>query len=165
MRPIGGVIHNLSATWLLEDIMYNSVDLGYYDWESNHDPDTEEWDVDTQGDVLIGFIECDKKDAWFGVEGERASYYWKPDKSAEYSAIVGEVNSQIAWSQWNISARLCSPCYPNQADLDSVDPDNGMLAFSLPPDLFDKEEDDYPVDQIQAIAPEDLVTYANELGI
>jgi rubredoxin len=49
---------------------------------------------------------------------------------------VSEIYSRVFSSQWVISCNLCSPFYPGQGD---VDFDGEYLAYSFPPDTFEKE--------------------------
>ena len=65
-----------------------------------------------------------------------------PDMEGEYSAIVTSATFnciQVVWSKkTSKNKRFCSPCFPNQADLDS---ENGNLeAYCLPDYLVRKNE-------------------------
>lgn len=42
---------------------------------------------------------------------------------------------QVVWSKFTMMSHYCSPCYPNQSDLDT-DGDS-MLGYCLPPDEWD----------------------------
>ena len=85
---------------------------------------------------LIGFEKTfDKEKAWFWFNVLK--YGYTPDETAEYSAIVGEIYTQVIQSRWLLQSALCSPCYPGQGNADSV---GKFLAYSLPPDMFEKED-------------------------
>ena len=136
---VTGVVSNHSPEWLTDDVI-NGVDLDYeahccdcVGQDGYHD---DCWLDDSQDTVLIGFAECqpDDPDAWFSHIGACGSLAYKLDPAASYSAIVGEVYTQVVASKWAQSCRLCSPCYPNQGDLDSVD--GNIVAYTLPPDVW-----------------------------
>ena len=150
--PIGGVIHNCTAMWLWDNITLEGVDL---DFETHccdcpnacHDNC---WCPTGQETIIIGFVECEPndKDAWFSYTGEMSSFGYKLDPDAEYSAISHEINTQVVRSKWVKSCPRCSPCYPGQGDLDN----KGVHeTYCLPPDLFDEELDDFPVNEIRAL--------------
>ena len=73
------------------------------------------------GTVLIGGW---KKDSDGKLEANRES---------EYSAIVGETETQVVWSRHTTRASLCSPCFPGQADLNTP---GDVLAYCLPPEMM-----------------------------
>lgn len=177
---VTGVININSAMYAIEDIYNgNSVDLDYeyhvlHCEECSNGEDCKELDWlesggDYLGDYLIGFVECDNDDPdWFyQIEGMYGTKKWKVDTEAEYSAIGREMVLQVVHSQYVAVCKYCSPCYPNQGDLDNiVDEHNPLLtsaylaqvfcqtkghstlAYSLPPDMFDPEYDNYPTDKI-----------------
>ena len=82
---------------------------------------------------LIGFKKTRiKNKAWYWFDDLK--YGYEPDETAEYSAIVGEIYTQVVKSKWLIKCALCSPSYPGQGDADS---EGEFLAYSLPPELFE----------------------------
>jgi len=91
--------------------------------------------IDCQDNLtsLIGFERTIvKEEAWYWLDVLK--YGYKLDEGAEYSAIVGEIYTQVIKSKWLIRCQLCSPCYPGQGNADSV---GEFLAYSLPPDMFE----------------------------
>ena len=136
--PIGGVISNHDIGDWLSDACYSSdaIDLGWEDamedYRAEHggaDPDCEAMDDMASGDIsgphLVGDWTRDDN-------GE-----WSPDRSGShgFSAIVGEVNTQVLWSKSTARAHHCSPCYPGQADIGTP---GRLLAYTLPSDCFDR---------------------------
>ena len=89
---------------------------------------------------LIGFIPTDKEsESWYWFRNLHYGYI--PDPEAEFSAIVGEIYTQVIASKYILRGNLCSPCYPGQVDADS----NGeILAFSFPKDSFEKDNLIFP---------------------
>ena len=87
----------------------------------------ENWE--SQGDtILIGDWEKDKDGLWDATkDGEKG-----------FSAIVGEIYTQVVWSKWTKRVALCSPCYPGQGDLDTP---GDWLAFDLPPDMYGENQE------------------------
>lgn len=161
------MIANNSATWFAEEWHTGSdnIDLGYQvGWDALLDLGVPQEELDQYmdnwegGDLLIGFVECDRGDleAWF----DTGRHAYKPDLEAEYSAIVGQLYTQVVRSEWVLPCRWCSPCFPSQGDLDSPVSVNDLndigfgqgpfsylqqapaLAYCLPPGLFDPEYDD-----------------------
>jgi len=66
----------------------------------------------------------------------------KPDPDTEWSAIVNNDYGtiQIVKSKHGMRCHRCSPCYPDQGNLDS--PDNeGWLCYAPPPDIFPEDSD------------------------
>ena len=138
--PCVGVLGNNDPEWLHEDI-HNGVDLA---WEEHILTCTEEdhdmcgMDFDT-GTVLIGFIETDDEcKTWFGIGGDACNEHmvvYAPDPKAEYSAIAGEIYTQVVHSKYVQNCVLCSPCYPGQGDL-QMDGRGDFIAYTLPPDVW-----------------------------
>jgi len=123
---VGGVVNNNSAEWLHEDT-WDATDLNWLEFIANNTPDdvAEAADMwETQGPMLIGFIECDEGDieAWYEIKSINEgvpTICLKIDPDAEYSAIVHESTTQVVRSKWAQFVRGCTPCYPYQGDLDS----------------------------------------------
>jgi len=124
--PITGVIQNNSIEFLNDEIFSSkSIDL---DWEeflkSNPtDEEKEAYESDSPT-VLIG--------DWIKRNGK-----YQPKKSGEFSAIVGEIYTQVVYSKNFKRCGLCSPCYPGQGDLDST---GEFLTYTLPEDLIGFKE-------------------------
>jgi hypothetical protein len=145
---IGGVIHNSTASWLIEEADDGiSVEFEVHKAECPEEDHVDCWESQPNETLLINFIECspDDKEAWFGHKGEFGEFGYKPDPNAEYSAIMGEIYTQVVRSKYVINCALCSPCYPGQGDLDNTYGD-GYETYSLPPSMFG--EDGYPVEKI-----------------
>jgi len=145
MIPVTGVIHNNSAAWLQEDIQFNAIDLDF----ENHcascpnDDHSDCWETDGSETLLIGFETCESKlEAWFEVGGT----FYAVNEQAVYSAIVGETYTQVVKSRWAAECTRCSPCYPNQGDLDT--PGTDYLAYCLPSSMFD-EFDEFDISRIR----------------
>ena len=71
----------------------------------------------------------------FGAWKKNDEGQYEPDPEGEYSAIYNpdENTIQVVRSKYRIACNLCSPCYPNQGDVDSP---GDLLAFMLPPDMM-----------------------------
>ena len=67
-------------------------------------------------------------------QDENGKYF--PDESGEFSAIENESSVQVVWSKFTTHAKLCSPCYPGQADIPS---DGPWLAYTLPEYLTSRD--------------------------
>ena len=126
----GGVINNRSASFLIEEINDSGIDIDFQ--EHLKECKSEYHDECYQNDsptVIIGFV----------LNPQTGKY--DPDPDAEYSAIVGEVYTQVMASKYKTQCNVCSPCYPGQNNLD----DPGCFdTFSLPPDMYDPEQDTVP---------------------
>jgi hypothetical protein len=107
----------------------------------------------TNETILLGFKECspDDPECWFREDGEFASFSYKPDEEAEFSAIVGEINTQVVRSKWVAKSKMCSPCYPGQGDLDSPAYYHhwGYWSYCLPIDLFEEEIYEFDTSRIK----------------
>ena len=122
--PVPGVFTNGDVDFLfdldMDDALYSehAAKCG----NENHDDcapqDTHEW--------LGGFT----------LVKEGGKLQWDRDIEKNIAFDVSEVYSRVFASQWVISCNLCSPCYPGQGD---VDFDGEHLAYSFPPDTFEKE--------------------------
>lgn len=138
---IGGVTGNNTAEWLYNDIFdgdllelcIHAVDCH----TCNIDPTECGYNQNymaSDGTVLIGFKATDDKDkAWFWHESVQGIVGFMPDDSREYSAIVGELYTQVIHSRWFQMAEMCSPCYPGQGNLDAP---GGFATYALPPDRY-----------------------------
>jgi hypothetical protein len=123
--PITGVETNNRIEFLADEIYSsNSINLTFETWVKEECPSIEEqedyeWSNDQT--FLIGSWKKDSDGLYI------------PDQTGEYSAIVGEIYTQVVWSRTTKKCALCSPCYPGQADLDST---GEFLAYCLPDDLM-----------------------------
>lgn len=144
-----GVIHNSSAMWFTEYAIENGIDVDYLaHCELCHlgEFDCHDDCYESAGDetILVGFHEVEtREDAWYHVN----SRYYAPDEQAEFSAISSVPYTQIVKSRFVVECARCSPCYPNQGDLDTEGDD--YLAYCLPPDIFDTEVDGFDVSRIK----------------
>jgi len=131
--PTTGVVTNNHVEWLSEEID-KRINLAYEEWLDNQhrlewgDADEgEEEDIETEFEsnpsdtILIG--------DWIRDDDN----LYKPDKTREYAAIVGEICTQVVWSKTTKRCALCSPCYPGQGDLDTP---GDWLAYDLPADMY-----------------------------
>lgn len=152
--PVTGVVSCNSVEWLYEEVDYgDSIDLSYEEaWQEYRQEQINQWELD-HGE---SFSEVDNPD-WLEEDWRETfnNFYdgsdtfligsWRQDdngqydvdKSGEYSAIVRYDSNvvQVVRSRTTSRGRLCSPCYPGQVDLDSLDED-GYLAYDLPSDLY-----------------------------
>ncbi|OPY55804.1 MAG: hypothetical protein A4E55_02392 [Pelotomaculum sp. PtaU1.Bin035] len=62
---------------------------------------------------------------------------YTPEHGGEYSAIFNpdQHTVQVVASRYATRCARCSPCYPNQGD---VDKDGNIWAYCLPPELMDE---------------------------
>ena len=151
MEIVVGVICNHSAEWFLDEL-FNGIDLDYetHCAECLNEYHDSCWETVGNETLLIGFVKCKPNDSevWFTqYNGSVGSFAFKPDETAEYSAIVRETYAQIVHSQWMAQCHKCSPCYPGQGDLDT--PGN-LWAFCLPPSMFG-DSDMFDVSRIKEI--------------
>jgi len=125
--PITGVLSNNSAIQFISDEIFysDSIDLDYENWVNSPDYDPEEedyYEINPQTTWLIG--------QW--LKDSEGLYY--PDPEGEYAAIVGEIYTQVVFSNNLKRCALCSPCYPGQGDLDS---EGEFLTYDLPERAYD----------------------------
>ena len=111
------------------DDLYDGIDL---DYESHLEEcesylETGECDCDLKtGTTLIG--------GWIkGIDG-----LYGPDVLSEYSAIYNpnENTIQVVHSKFLIRCAYCSPCYPNQVDVDST---GEQIGYMLPIEIMTEE--------------------------
>ena len=85
-------------------------------------------------------VECDDHTKLIGdwLKDEEGKYY--PDENGEYAAIVTSSTFncvQVVWSKYITEVRaMCSPCFPNQADLDSGK--GNIRCYDLPDCLIEQ---------------------------
>ena len=110
------------------DDLYNGIDLGYEEHikECESYLETGECDCDLEtGTTLIG--------GWILKGG-----LYEPDTDSEYSAIYNpdENTIQVLHSKYMIRCAYCSPCYPNQVDVDST---GEQIGYMLPIEIMTEE--------------------------
>jgi hypothetical protein len=78
------------------------------------------------------------------LKDEEGKYY--PDPSGEYAAIYDSNDNiiQVVHSKYCMFVSLCSPCYPDQGNLDDFPGEknsmgNPVWAYCLPADLMNEE--------------------------
>ena len=143
---ITGVVSNNTPEWLNEEIC-NGINLQYEDYIASaegtegqdhesytDDQDHESYEADPELEHDFMEYESQPSDtiligAW--IKGPDGKY--EPDPEGEYSAICGEVYTQIVQSKFTKRTALCSPCYPGQGDLDTP---GDWLAYDLPADIY-----------------------------
>jgi len=110
----------------LDDFMADSVDLDLEEYLDKH-PNEEINSWEGSSLYLYGFR-----------KGSGGKY--EPDEKSEFSAIIRTESNvmQIVRSSHACWCRQCSPCYPNQGDLDT--PGHDYLAYAPTPDCFDDDE-------------------------
>jgi len=120
--PITGVISQNSVPLIWDD-MNDFVNLDYEEFlKTSPTDDEKDMYCDDDATYLTGY-KLDESTGLYDI-----------DETAEYSAIISCPVIQITHSKHTARANKCSPCYPNQADLDTP---GDLLAYCLPVELFD----------------------------
>lgn len=132
-----GVGNANNPEWIWEECD-KGIDLDWLEYKRQNPGDKYgDYYESCESDVLMG----DWKKNRYG------EYY--PDVNGEYSALYrGSGNTyQVVFSRfYRANLRFCSPCYPDQYDIDSTY--GSGYSFDLPPDVYG---DDYPeLDQIRS---------------
>ena len=95
------------------------------DAEEHADKEMENWESDCM--ILVGDWKRTNPDA------ELLEYpTYEPDETGDWAGIYRRDSGnilQVVWSKWALQGAWCSPCYPNQVDLDS---DGGIWGYCLP---------------------------------
>lgn len=131
-----GVVQANNLEWIWDDVT-NGDDIGWLEYASEYPDDSPELEYyEGQGDTLIGFKKCNRnnKEAWFAHKGKYSSFAFRPDPDAEYSAIYRSDSNvlQVVRSNWIRLSPFCSPCYPDQGNLDSPpDAAGGGMSYTL----------------------------------
>lgn len=140
-QPVTGVISwwNL-AEFVLDELIDSGIDVL---WES-YKKECESELVGEELDHALEFAEFDSTDVLVGFMYDEKTDQYDIDPDAEFSAIVSNGNGcptvQVVKSKHTTRVKAyCSPCYPNQADLDSGKGD--ILTYTLPPDMIDTSND------------------------
>ena len=100
------------------------IDAGMDAEEAEEQADTDAEDLDTSGGVQL-----------YGSWKVDSSGQYSPDQEGEFAAVYYSNDNyfQVIYSKHIAHCRLCSPCFPNQGDLDTA----GQYAtYTLPPDIF-----------------------------
>ena len=100
----------------------------------------------TEDEIPEDFWECLEIDEptyligdWASEDGEYIEYIGDCGYSAVVQTLGGTYNVHVTYSETIAHVRaMCSPCCPNQADLDSGEGD--ILAYTLPADLIGVKE-------------------------
>jgi len=123
--PTTGVLNSSDPYYLYEDATRSGIDINFEEHckECKNEYHDDCW-MDDEPTYLIGF----KKD-------EKGDYVL--DEKAEYSAIVGQQETQVLRSRYVSRVTLCSPCFPGQGDLDTP---GEFLAFTLPEEVWGEKE-------------------------
>lgn len=123
-----GVVTNSNYPEWVSDLLYYSrgtIDLDYESWkEDNSKSDTEEYQGEG-GNYLIGFV-------------KRKGTY-KPKKGEKLVCVVGDTYTQILKSDYITLCRKCSPCYPDQGDVETEGDD--YFAYTPPPEAIEDDEE------------------------
>lgn len=115
--PTTGVFTNNKAPEGFYDDVFLGIDLECESCEFKATDDSCDGCDTSQHTILAG--------EW--IKDELGKYI--PDPGGEYSAIVGEIYTQVVRSKKTKRCALCSPCYPGQGDLESK---GNFLAYCLP---------------------------------
>lgn len=121
-----GVIDNNSIYWLSE-FLSDAINLNYEEWQRKHpeaDPD-EDYCENGSETYIKGFKE---------IENPVDDKIYEPDPEADFSAIIHESTTQVVISKYAKQCEYCSPCYPNQGNLDTSPEYGNTLAYALPPE-------------------------------
>lgn len=128
--PITGVVNNTSPEFLVEECIYDSVDLTCLDCrETNAD------DIDFDADDICDGCDSSGHSLLIGDWKQNDKGLYEPDRDGPngYSAISREVYAQVVWSKHTARCALCSPCYPGQASLGTP---GEWLTYDLPPNIW-----------------------------
>ena len=129
--PTTNVISNNQIVQFISDeIITNGIDLAYE--EHLNSPDHLEYGGECE---CYDYWESWGNDYLIGDWIKDSEGLYIPDPNGEYSAIVGEIYTQVVLSKYiKTGLNLCSPCYPGQCDNDSS---GEFKAYDLPPEAYD----------------------------
>ena len=119
-------ICSTNAPEYLHDDIDNAINVDRILYRKKHPAD---WYLVDYPDVgndtyLIGFVKDDNDE-------------YEPDKTAEYSAIVERLYTQIIISKFVSKCALCSPRYSGAGDLDTA---GDIITYTLPPEVWGDAE-------------------------
>lgn len=131
-KPVTGVTNGNHVPDWFNDEFYNAIDLNFIEFERELleqleqgliDDDTFQYERDCYEPYCTTYLLGD----W--LIDDDGKYY--PDPDGEYSAIYDNNDNiiQVVLSKTTKRCNHCSPCYPNQVDLDS---DGEFLGYCLP---------------------------------
>ena len=129
--PTTGVYSNNQIEFLMDEL-YDGINLTFEEWFEDHIITCENCQNDEYCDELE-FYESYNDTYLIGSWIKNKYNLYEPDKSGEYSAIVGEIYTQVIWSKYFGRGALCSPCYPGQVDVDTP---GDFIYYALPPDII-----------------------------
>jgi hypothetical protein len=126
-------LNSLSSEWI-SDILVGCddnkiIDLNIEEFLNEHQYlDVEEW-PDIESDIIL----INYKNI-----GKDGKILYDIDRSKRFCAIISLFDNvaQITYSQCTKTCRLCSPCYPNQGNLDEKD-EMGFLCYDLPEEYYE----------------------------
>ena len=128
---VTGVINNQNIEYLYEEA-FDGVDISFEEFLLDND-----LDIDNEEDFeQIDDYEGDCSTYFIGYK-KLVNGVYDIDPDAEYSAIVGEIYTQVTNSKYISYAAACSPCFPFQNDLSTS---GDYATFTLPPDVFGDEK-------------------------
>lgn len=147
--PITGVINLNNTNMAFSEELYDCINATWEDAfeehrktcknincrKGDHEDFKDTWDEDGSDTRLVGQWQIDENGCWAPnktvAEGQT--------EDLPYAAIVRETVAQVVWSATTVRVRaMCSPCYPGQADLDSGEDVEGILAYTLPKELTEE---------------------------
>lgn len=136
-KPTTGVIQNNAIEWLHDETM-EGIDITWETWlaefedEHGREPNDEERDDANDG--------CSCSEYLIGDWNKCSDGTYAPSKHGPkgFSAMVGEIYTQVIWSKTTERCALCSPCFPGQADIGTP---GDYDAYTLPADLMGDQTD------------------------
>lgn len=133
--PITGVVQTNTVAYLIEEMFNHGIDIDFEKHlkECKNEEHDDCW-MNENDTYIIGFV--------LNPHTEK----YDIDSSVEFSAIMGEIYTQVVHSKYASRCALCSPCFPGQGDIDSS---GDFLTYALPPKLYDEEIDEHlPIFQL-----------------
>ena len=132
-KMLTGVINaNCLDQEVLDGLMDTAIDVHYEEWLIEQNPSEEAKDnyCDDAPYYLIGFEMQSTLSSWKYVEDEKEKF--RAILSYSSGAVL-----QVVYSEWSLDCYICSPCYPNQGDLNTK---GGLKCYAPYPDLFIEED-------------------------
>ena len=128
MDIVTGVFNGNSLSGdFLDEIICNGISLNYEAYIKENGEESSD-DYCSDGDTYI-----------LGMVKNKETGLYDEDKTADITAIYNTNHNivQVTHSKWVFEdARWCSPCYPMQADMESVG--GGVCGYSVSPDDFNE---------------------------
>lgn len=129
------------AEWFWDEVYSNGINVDEWRFsldfskEHGHPPEDRDWDgiEFDEPTWLVGDWRLDENDEWNPYDG-----------TDRFSAVLqwmgGAAIATVAQSaHYTRVARMCSPCCPGQANLDSGYDENGYTCYSFPENWYRKE--------------------------